>query len=92
MEKPKQKLEKTSGSQSDDMEVESHSSKKDGHKRKAVIVLHQMNGSLQDPYSKVADADELKESRLASRGASFEMALMMRSSTCNLSHAVSNSN
>lgn len=37
MEKPKLKLEKTSGSQSDDMEVESHSSKKDEHKRKAVI-------------------------------------------------------
>ncbi|XP_047978280.1 exosome complex component RRP45A-like [Salvia hispanica] len=58
MEKPKLKLEKTSGSQSDDMEVESHSSKKDEHKRKAVIA----GTSSWDPYSKVADADELKES------------------------------
>ncbi|KAG6405375.1 hypothetical protein SASPL_132964 [Salvia splendens] len=58
MEKPKLKLEKTSGSQSDDMEVESHSSKKDEHKCKAVIG----GTSSWDPYSKVADADELKES------------------------------
>lgn len=67
MEKSKLKIECTSTSQSDDMEVESHSSKKDGSslrdsKPKAVIG----GPSSWDPYSKGIDADELKAS-LASR-------------------------
>ncbi|XP_057765425.1 exosome complex component RRP45A-like [Salvia miltiorrhiza] len=63
MEKPELKIEKTSARQSDDMEIESHSSKKDERslrdsKHKAVIG----GPSSWDPYSKVADADELKAS------------------------------
>ncbi|KAL1568907.1 exosome complex component RRP45A-like [Salvia divinorum] len=67
MEKSKLELEKTIDSQTNDMEIESHSSKKDESswrhsKHKAVIG----RPSSWDPYTKVADADELKAT-LASR-------------------------
>ncbi|KAH6814756.1 3'-5'-exoribonuclease family protein [Perilla frutescens var. frutescens] len=68
MEKSKLKIECTSTSQNDDMEIERHSLKKDesslrDSKPKAVIG----GPSSWDPYSKGVDADELKAS-LASRG------------------------
>ncbi|KAI3461130.1 hypothetical protein Pfo_017793 [Paulownia fortunei] len=69
MEKPKMKIEDRSINQHDDMEIEIHSSKKDGSSLGDNKLKSFIGGpSSWDPYSKGVNVDELKAS-LASRAA-----------------------